>query len=590
MMAVPITPSRSVVPAELVQAAVSPQHGARAATASLMSPVLVSSARDRWLSTSVREYTPERVEQIIRGAMSGDLTAQWALFDVMEGSWPRLAKNLAELKEVLEDHDWSLVPWSQQGQPPTPGASAKKDLVEHVLWHMTPDPTRQENDFSDLTFDLADAWSKGVSVQEIDWVPMSMGGRQILGVRCTRWVHPRNYGWPAEQDQDDRLMLNLREILVDHPSAAEVLEDTKGQWAPFPADKFLIAIARHRTGHPLGTALLRPLAWWWAISNFTAEWLVQLAQIFGVPIRWANYAAGTPREQIRKIEEMLDQMGSNPWGAFPAGTTLELKAAMTSGTDNPQTALLSITDKIADLVVLGQTLTSEAGDRGSQALGTVHQDVLHGRKRALLKWVVKTLNQHFIPAILRVNFGDTQEAPYFIAGKEDVPDTQALAQTYKVVLESGVPIPGQWYYDRLGIPKPDPDDDDIIKPLRNPSGGGMPGPFGGATPAPEMTQAKAAGTAQEQLAETIAESITGVQARWLGGAVPWFIRLIKAAEDPEMSEQEFGRLLDRTARQLPSELAPLLDTDSLAKAMEAHMGAAVVNGALAGWDAKEVRR
>lgn len=568
---------------------------ARAANADTGTPTMqryvLGSARDRWLSASIADYTPERVEAILRGAFAGDLTQQWLLFDLMEQTWPRLAKNLNELKSVLEDHDWCLHAWAMEGEQPSAEALRRKKVVEQVIWQFQPDPTFDENDFGGLAYDLADAWGKGISVQELDWQPLKADGGTVMGLKSARWVHPRHYGYPPNVTGRDQLMLRTLELVMD----GSALPPGAPAYMPFPKDKFLIGIAKQKSGHPIGAALLRPLAWWWAVQNFTSECLLNLAQIFGVPIRWATYAQGTRVEQITKIEEMLENMGSAAWGAFPAGTSLELKEAVKTGADNPQIALIGLVDTICDLIVLGQTLTSTAGNRGSQALGRVHQDVLSGRKEAVLRWVAKTLNAQLIPAICRVNFGNTLESPYFFIADEDKDDAKTKAETFNIVLKSGAPIPKQFFYEELGIPQPGPDDE-VIDAIA------ATGPLPGAPGDPQADPlASAAGGSRDlvagrirlnagapshadiKLADAVAESITGIEAQWLKGARPWFQRMVAAAQNQNTTDAEFIALIERAQRHLPDEIAPLLDTRSLALAMEKAMGAAAVNGAVQGY-------
>src|SRR6266705_1406881 len=71
------------------------------------------------------------------------------------------------------------------------------------------------------------------------------------------------------------------------------------------------------------------------------------------------------------------------WRGFPNGTALEVKAeGQKSGADTPQGDLLDRADKQCDLLVLGQTLTTDTGHMGhgggSHALGKVHADVRSG--------------------------------------------------------------------------------------------------------------------------------------------------------------------------------------------------------------------
>jgi phage gp29-like protein len=281
---------------------------------------------------------------------------------------------------------------------------------------------------------------------------------------------------------------------------------------------------------------------------------------------------------------MLENMGSASWGAFPAGTTIELKEAVKAGADNPQIALLALVDRIIDLLILGQTLTSDARDKGTQALGTVHADVLSGRKKALLNWAVEVINEQLIPGIIRVNFGNDDECPYILSGNEDQADAKVWVDVMGKALESGVPIPRGFYYEQLGIPMPE-EGADVIQPRAMPS----PGMNFGAPPQMELpAQARRslvvqAMSANDKYSIAVAESVTGVEAAWLGPALPWFRRLVQAAQDSTVTDGEFIALIVRAQRQLPDQLAPLLDTQALADAMEANMGAAVVNGAVRGW-------
>lgn len=572
---------------------------ARAADAKQPDPiskVILSSARDRWMAADVRCYTPDRVVSVLRGAFSGDLCAQWELFDLMEGTSPRIAKNFAELKQTLEDFEWPLEAWSADGQEPSNEALRRKHVVEDVLWHFEPDPTLDENDFSDMCRDMADAWGKGLAVQEIDWTPRQIDGAVGVGIKATRWVHPRNYGYAEDETGADRLMLKASELMRQSKTA-----DSKalaaGLWTPFPKDKFLIGLAKQKTGHPIGAALLRPLAWWWAVSNFIGEWLVNLAQIFGVPIRWANYAQSANPEQIRRIEEMLENMGSSAWGAFPAGTTLELKEALKAGQDNPQIAILNIFDKMADLLILGQSITGDAG-QGGGGLGhenNLKAQILSGRKKALLKWAVKTLNQQLIPAICRMNFGDTAEMPYFVCGEEDEEDTKKVAETFEIAVRSGIPLKKDFALQKLGWPKP-AKGDEVIEPK---SAAPMPGPGnqipdGGSTTVDgQQAQARAArvaaAAAQDKLVASVMEDLTGVEARWLGGVKPFFVRLVAAAQSDLLSDADFEQVIEKARRQMP-ELFGALDVAHLEDAMVKAMGAAAVNGAVDGYMKRKAKK
>lgn len=407
---------------------------------------IAPAARDRWLSTALANWTPEAIELTIRGALSGDLVRQWELFDLMEGTWYRLQKNLEQIKADIIAMNWQVQPWARKGHKPTEEAKRKASLIDELIWSMQPRPDQDENDFEDTLRDILDARGKGISVLEIDWDQRP----GAFGIRATRQVHPRYYGYPTIGE--DRLMLRVSEVHQNNPSAP--LGDAQANFAPFPEDKFILAVCKAKSGHPINGALLRCLGFWWAATNFTGPWLLNFCQLFGQPIRWATYDPNMAPTDRLILESMMENMGSAAWALFPSGTQLELKEAMKGGTDNPQIALFDLADKICDIRILGQTLTSDVGDSGSRALGDVHQSVLCDMKTALANWAAKTIrNQLFRPA-LRLNFGNEDECPFLQHQSLQYENPKDLADRDHLLHNMGLKLPSAWMYERHGVPRP----------------------------------------------------------------------------------------------------------------------------------------
>jgi len=533
-------------------------------------------AKDRWLSAQVSMYTPERIESVIRGAMSGDLLAQWEMFDLMEGTWPRLLKNLNELKDGVCSFDWAVIPWAAKGEEPTPEAQKRAELVEELIWNMEPAPDVDENDFEGTLRDVMDAWGKGIAVLETSWalraVTIKGGTGQAMAPRATRWIKPCYYGYPIQGE--DRLMLKVSEVQRAGMTPGQGwLVATNGDFAPFPPDNFLIAVAKQKSGHPTGSSLMRALGFWWAAANFTAEWFLNFAQIFGVPIRWASYDPNLDKPTIEIIKDMLANMGSAAWAAFPAGVTMELKEASKSGSDNPQKALMEITDKVCDILVLRQTLTTDAADRGTQALGTVHQDVLGDVKGAAANWAARIINRQLVRSICRLNYGDTSECPFLLPNANEVKDAKSLAERDQILLNLGMEFPKEWFYERHDVPVPEDSDDVFVAAPKM----GVPGEEDEPPPRDRVN----AKDATDKLVDNVLEDLTGIEAKWLAGVKPLFVSLVEAAQNEQLSDAEFARVLERARAQLP-ELFNQLDHDAIANALEGALGAAVVNGAIQG--------
>ena len=489
-------------PARL-QAAVSEKKSARLNP--LMSRIIRRQAQGNWLLPSLATVTPQYIETILRGALGGNHVQQWELFDLMEDTWPRLAKNLGEIKDEVLAMDWKLEAWAEEDKPPTTTALERKQLISAGVWEMNPAPDRDDNGFEQTIADILDSGGKGVSVSEILWEHRRVGNLGEFALpQCTTWVHPNNYAWSDE----GFLGLNpSREVNTG------VFRNRASDVIPFPEHKFLVAINKAKTGHPLTAARLRPLAWWWCAANFSADWLMNLAQLFGLPFRWATYSDNADDDTIDLINDLLDNMGSSGRASFPEGTNLQfLEGGKNAGT-SPQDGLLDRADKACDLLLLRQTLTTDAPtEGGTQALGRVHKSV---RDRVIQSWAnfaARVLNQQLIPAILKENFGEADEAPYFMPEFETQKDLKATAELIKAAVDTGLKVSKKWAHAELNIPLPQEGEEvierqapaPVVPPGATPTHGQTPKPAAEDEDETEL-EASDALTAEQRFALSVAE-------------------------------------------------------------------------------------
>jgi phage gp29-like protein len=385
--------------------------------------------------------TPARIEQILRAALTGDSPVrEQELYSLMEATWPRLLKNKMEVVEAVLSLDWNLMDAAEDEH--MPGA---EELIKRCKNGMKGDPITDGHGWRATLGSLLDAWFRGVSLCEIEWE--YRGGKKFPAAwlpKLTRDLPPFHFGW---RNSDGRLMF--------YPDGAP------DKAVDFPPNKFLLAIRKAGKGHPSGTALLRCLAWWWCSSNFSQEWLLNFAQIFGQPFRWATYDAS--QEGVKEdLAAMMEQMGSAAYGVGPDGTKIEWHEASKGGADNPQAHILMLADTACDLLILGQTLTSTQGSSGSQALGTVHQSVRADIIDSAAAWLAEVLNEQLVPAVISLNYGEIDEdgaLPWFQPTRKNQKDTKVLADTFKVILDSGIPLKQSEVYDALDMSKPGPDDE-----------------------------------------------------------------------------------------------------------------------------------
>ena len=533
-------------------------------------PLIRPQVRERWTALLRQGITPDRVEQILRGAFSGNLLYQWELFDIMEDTWPMLQKCLNELKHAVERTAYTAVPYSI-GKKISDLAQKKKDLLATAMKSFRPSITEDENEPGSMIYDLCDAIGKGISVQEILWEPRKQPDGYAILPRCTKWVHPIHYGYRAAE------------------TGIKLCPSGMGdEWIDFPANKFLIGICKAKTGHPIGGGLLRCLASFWIASNFSWEWVLNLAQMFGIPIRWATYDP-TKANLLDDIEDMLVNMGSAGWGAFPAGTTLELKEAISKAADNPQAYILEVADLMCSILILGQTLTTTVGKSGSRALGDVHADVRQDIIEYYAHWVAKMLRYQFIPALMRLNFGNNDEDPDIVPDIDEPKDGKSLAERDRILtVQMGLPVGRKWLYERHEIPMPEEGDEiftakpinagALAKPDEN---GDNPDATDGKTVQakglPGSPGAPAPQSATDKLLDNVLEDLTGVESRWLAGVKPFFVKLMAMAQDDNVTDAELIAAIEKAGEVLP-ELFPKMRTQELADSLHAAMCSALVNG------------
>lgn len=430
------------------------------ASAPLTEPVSQSLARIlrpqaayRWLLPQVAAMTPQYIEMVLRGALAGDHVRQWELFDLMLDTWPELAACSQELTLGVSRLKMIVEPFAEDDEDPTPSALERSKLVSSALRRMRPDAAADDNNLPGTLRDLCDAWFRGVTALEINWQSIESAALgTMIAPTSTFWVHPVCYAF----GQDGRLGLRVdaKGQLSPANLGGASLQPSPAAIGEFPEHKFLIAIHKAKSGTALGSALLRPLAWWWCAANFSADWLLNLAQIFGLPFRWANYDPTAPQETVDRICSMLQNMGSAGWAAFPAGTTMELKDAGKGGDHSPQGELLDRADRYARLLILGQTQSGGKGSAvGSQAFGQVEANVKADRIDAAGDFACEVLNDQLIPSILALNYGDDDEAPT-VRLLEDKEGDLEEAQRDETLAGAGLKIGVNFLRKKYKLPRP----------------------------------------------------------------------------------------------------------------------------------------
>ncbi len=416
--------------------------------------------RDNQLSPIPIDFDPDTLGWILDEGGRGNLMLQNELFNVMEDTWDRLRGNLNKLKNAVCKLPFNLQPWTEKGKEPTASALEKASFVEHVLHHQKAATWEGQHNFHGTIYELLDAVARGVAVLEIDWT-LEDGKYIPTGTRRVPWTCI-GFERPSQVSS-----------LSPHPSANGLrLFPDRDPNNPKPFDryphKFLVGVYRAKSGHIAETAQLRAIAHLWLGRMLGWEWMTHKAELFGLPIRWATYDPSAPQTQIDQVTDMLRNMGTAAWGAFPQGTDLQMISGSTpgvAGAAEPTERLMYLADRACDLIFLGQTLTSSEGSSGSYALGNVHREVELDLYENYAAYVIDVINNQFIPAIIELNWGHSEELPFLEVELDRPEKDNQIAQRDKVLFqEMGLPVSKQWLYDRHKVPAPGPDED-LYEPL-----------------------------------------------------------------------------------------------------------------------------
>jgi phage gp29-like protein len=287
------------------------------------------------------------------------------------------------------------------------------------------------------------AYLKGTVVLEIVW-QIANG---IASPRCYSPVPAKYLSFPQQGNELDRLMVAPQGV------PTSTLKD-------FPPDRFLVFVWSNFDAHPIHAALLRPLAKEWLAYIYGKGWAMQYAQLFGIP--WRTIKTDGSDEANAEADAFLANIGSSGWARHTTSTEFQIHDGVKGDAAQlPQMVIAHEADRQCDILLLGQTLTTDVGDSGSRALGDVHMAVRADVLQAVASWVAGVITDQLIPAIVRFNFGSvpTEEMPYCEIKVPEARDEKAIAERVKLLKDIGIDIPKKWAHETLNVPIPEPGDE-----------------------------------------------------------------------------------------------------------------------------------
>jgi phage gp29-like protein len=362
--------------------------------------------------------TPLRLGALLKEAEMGDPMAYMELAEDME-------ERDAHYRSVLSTRKFQVAGLDVVVDAATDSSQDVKmaDFIRDWL--------RRDQLTMDL-FDILDATGKGYSATEIIWE--ASGNQWIPGRLETR--DPRWF-W---LNVIDRTTLMLR---------------TEEGPQPLDAFKYIVHTHKSKTGLPIRGGLARVVSWNYLFKNFDLKGWVQLAEIFGQPLRVGKYGAGATENDKKTLLKAVANITQDTACIIPASMQVEFVEASLTGNITLHENLANFLDRQVSKAVLGQTGTTDTG----QHVGTAdaHEQVRQDIETADAIQLAATLNRDLVKPMVDLNFGPQQVYPRIRIIRPDSEDMEKTSKILATLVPLGLQVEEAAIRAKLGLPDPAPD-------------------------------------------------------------------------------------------------------------------------------------
>lgn len=309
----------------------------------------------------------------------------------------------AHLTAIVTQRKAAVLAWQRQVVPAgtSPDALAAARLVEAAL-------QRIGSGFERDLAELLDAIPYGLAVSEVLWehapwpadpasgVPGGLdavpdGPAAPLPAQCLlpaalRSRHPRRFVFGADSA--------LRLLTPDNSVTGEAL-------APC---KFLVFAPYGRHEDPYGLPALRSVWWLAYFKRQVMRFWVLFCEKFGTPTTVLKHPLGATDREKAAYRRIIGTLQQETGLIVPEGVELALLEAQRSGTVETYSQLLRFLNEEMSKALLGQTLSTEATERGARSLGEVHLAVRRDIVRQDAQALMALVNGQLVQWIVDLNF------------------------------------------------------------------------------------------------------------------------------------------------------------------------------------------
>ncbi len=372
--------------------------------------------------------TVSKFVSLLRQADDGDVGGLCELNEEMQAKDSDYQGLVGTRKAALNALDWCIVPDTTN--------SDLFDIAEEAASYVSDILTNLET-FEDTLVHLAEALFTNVAVSEIIW-DLSDKNNPIL---ATNDVPGHRLRVDPQEGPDFLIEMEVQSI-------TDTIKTTPG--------KFIVHTPNPRAGFPIRVNIARAQAWIYLIKHYCqADWAA-FSEVFGMPQKLALCREAVIDNVRDEIEKMFQNCAADGYGVFPEG--VDFKFLEANRGNQPYSQLLERLDKRQQVLILGQTLTTDTSGPGSFALGKVHDNVRTDILISDIKAERTMLRHQLIAPLISLRF-PSKKVPLPIFQRKIIEtknlDAERLElEKLKYMDERGLPVDEAVIYERLGFPKP----------------------------------------------------------------------------------------------------------------------------------------
>ena len=206
-------------------------------------------------------------------------------------------------------------------------------------------------------------------------------------------------------------------------------------------------------GDPDDMGLLAKAAPWVIYKrNTTADW-AQFSEVFGMPIREYIYDTDDDDARQRAIDD-AENTGSLAVLIHSKDSEMKLvESGNKTGSADLYERLCERCNNEISKLILGNTLTTEASDKGTQALGTVHKKGEDRMAEADRKYLLNVLNYEMTDIFTALGI-NASGGEFFFPNPKDIDLTAKANMLVQLRNTFKLPVDDDYLYNEFGIEKP----------------------------------------------------------------------------------------------------------------------------------------